>query len=70
MTHDYTAKTISVKSLNSTHVLVGESGGLSAVYGVEKSYVMPGCVAVETEHGTLYMDAEDDFVTVLDEVVA
>lgn len=47
------------KDLDSTHVLVGESGGLSAVYDVEPSYIMPGCVAVETEHGTLYLDADD-----------
>lgn len=43
--------------LNSTHVLVGESGGLSAIY--ENKGNILGAVCVETEHGPLYLDPEE-----------
>lgn len=58
-THDYRTQTVAVKTLTFRDVLVGECGGLSAVYETETSYLMQGCLSVETEHGTLYMDADD-----------
>jgi hypothetical protein len=61
-THDYTTTTVVVSDLDSTHVLVGESGGLSAIYDTSPSNVMMGCQAVETEHGTLYLDADETVV--------
>lgn len=61
-THDYTTVTLKAEALNSTHVLVGESGGLSAVYNVYpcQSAALRDHLAVETEHGTLYIDSEDE----------
>ena len=61
-THEYPTKVVQVSRLNSTHVLVGESGGLSAVYEVSESNIMPGIFLVETEHGPLYLDPDEDAV--------
>lgn len=56
-THDYDTKFIAAKYLNGNHVLVGECGGLSAVFHpVMPGELVMGCMAVETEHGTLYID--------------
>lgn len=62
MTHDYATATLKVEALNSTHVLVGESGGLSAVYNVYpcQSNALKGHLAVETEHGTMYLEKADE----------
>lgn len=59
-THDYDTTTITAAALNSTHVLVGESGGLSAVFETEPSHVIEGTLRVETEHGSLYLDPDDE----------
>ena len=61
-TNDYRTQLVTVTSLSSTDVLVGESGGLSAVYETSPSYEMMGCQAVETEHGTLYLGPDDEVV--------
>lgn len=60
-THDYPTKMILAKDLNDTHVLVGESGGLSAVYDSAPSSAMPGLTWVETEHGPLYLDPDHEY---------
>jgi len=65
-THDYNTKKVLGKNLTNEHVLVGESGGLSAIYELEPSSAMPGFMRVETEHGPLYLDP-DEFYDVLDE---
>ena len=39
-------------------VLVGSAGGRTVVENVEPSSAMPGLLAVETEHGTLYLDPD------------
>jgi hypothetical protein len=66
-THDYQTRTLKPIRLGSTHVLVGESGGLSAVYTNDgPSSAMPGLIRIETEHGPLYLDPDED-VEVLDE---
>lgn len=57
-THDYTTATVKVRDLNSTHVLVGESGGLSAVYDCGPSNFGFGLQGVETEHGMLLLDPD------------
>jgi hypothetical protein len=57
-THDYDTAPVAVADLDSSHVLVGESGGLSAVYGTEPSNIMVGCHVVRTEHGSLYLDTD------------
>jgi hypothetical protein len=59
-THDYRTQDVAASTLTSRDVLVGESGGLSAVYDSYPSAEMPGCLAVETEHGTLYLDGDED----------
>jgi hypothetical protein len=52
-------------SENTGLTLVGDNGGLSKVTGeISRSSAMRGFLAVETEHGTLYLD-EDFDVTVL-----
>lgn len=66
--HDYKTKMVKVTALNGTHVIVGECGGLSAVFDVEPSNAIPGLYRIESEHGVLYLDpdqkiqvlAEDD----------
>lgn len=57
-THDYDTALVRADTLNSTHVLVGESGGLSAIYDVRpcRSRALMDKVEVETEHGVLYFD--------------
>lgn len=48
--------------------LVGDEGNLAAVYEVSPSSSMPGLMAVETEFGFLYLDANPEQVySVLDE---
>lgn len=58
--HDYRTEVVPVTSLTGEDVLLGECGGLSAVFSVNESSVMKGCLAVETEHGYLYVAADDD----------
>lgn len=67
-THDYETETVLAAHLDSTHVLVGESGGLSAVYRAGPSFSMPGMMVIETEHGLLYKDPDDE-VEVLRDVL-
>lgn len=61
-THNYPTKLVLGKDLNDTHVLVGESGGLSAVYENDVSSAMPGSQAVLTEHGPLYLDSDHEYL--------
>jgi hypothetical protein len=63
-THDWDTKSIDVRHLNGTHILVGESGGLSAVYNHAQSVGSSEMWAVETEHGTLVFAAQQ--VDILD----
>jgi hypothetical protein len=65
-THDYTTLVLPAHNLTLQHTLVGESGGLSAVYNVEPSSAMPGCLAIETEHGYLYAVADAEVVVLAD----
>jgi hypothetical protein len=64
-THDYDTKYVPGRDVTDQHVLVGRSGGLSAVYGTYGPiYWAPGIVAtlvVETEHGTLYLDPTEAY---------
>lgn len=64
--HDYKTKEVLGKDLDYTMVLVGESGGLCAVYAVNNSSAMPGLLAVETEHGPLYLDP-DEYYNIYDD---
>lgn len=64
-THDYQTKTVEAINLDSTMVLVGLSGGLSAVYDSYASDLMQGFQVIETEHGSLYLGT-DEKVEVLD----
>jgi hypothetical protein len=57
-THDYETKMVKATALNGTHVIVGECGGLSAVFDVEPSSAIPGLYRVESEHGVLYLDPD------------
>jgi hypothetical protein len=60
-THDYATREVLGSKLDSSMVLVGESGGLSAIYEVGASSAMPGLVRVETEHGPLYLDPDETY---------
>ena len=64
--HDYKTKMVKVTALNGTHVIVGDCGGLSAVFDVEPSTAIPGLYRIESEHGVLYLDP-DQKIQVLDE---
>lgn len=60
-THDYETKSVKPSDLDSTCVLVGECGGLSAIVGDCKpiyQLIMTGTYRVETEHGILYLDSD------------
>lgn len=57
-THDYKVKLVQVMHLDATHVLVGESGGLCAVYSSAPSGFGWGLWGVETEHGMLLLDPD------------
>ena len=57
-THDYDTRPVPGKDLTGEHVLVGESGGLSAVYDCNPSSRVFGLVVVTTEHGHLYLDPD------------
>jgi len=59
-------KSVALKDLTEG-TLVGDCGGHSVITGeVTKSSVMLGCYAVETEHGTLYLDEEFPVTVLLD----
>ena len=65
--HDYKVRSLLGSQLDSTNVLVGESGGLSAIYGTETSSAMPGLLVVETEHGPLYLDPDEEYEVLAEE---
>ena len=58
--HTYDTIRVKAKDITPEHVLVGESGGLSAVYTTFESYIMKGCQVLETEHGALYIDTHEE----------
>jgi hypothetical protein len=64
-THDYKTKILRADELNSTHVLVGDSGGLSAIYDSELTHDGTQ-LRLETEHCSFYADMDEEFF-VLDE---
>lgn len=61
-THDYPTTPRLGADLDETCVLVGDSGGLSAVYEANPSSAMTGLMIVETEHGPLYLDPEEEYL--------
>ena len=48
--------------LDSGDTLIGESGGHSQIYEVNPSSSLPSLLAVETEHGFLYLDPDEEYV--------
>ena len=60
-THDYKTKVYRADELDSTCVLVGESGGLSAVYDSELTYD-GSQLRIETEHCSFYADPDEEFI--------
>lgn len=42
-------------------VLLGDAGGLSQIDEVSSSSAMPGLLVVETEHGPLYLDPDEEY---------
>lgn len=63
-THETTS--VKVTALNGTHVLVGECGGLSAVYNVQQSTIIPGSYEIECEHGVLFVHKEQKLEVLAD----
>lgn len=60
-THDYRTIVVTADGLDNTCVLVGESGGLSAVYHSE--YNEEGTqLIIETEHCTFLADSDMEFI--------
>lgn len=62
-THEYPTKDIPASELTEEHVLVGKSGGLSAVYLAYE--VWPNRIWVTTEHGFVNLE-KTQLVTVYD----
>lgn len=60
-THDFKTEVVEARDLQNFDVLVGECGGLSAVFGV--SVKVDGTCWVDTEHGTLLTYPEAEFDT-------
>lgn len=64
----HNTRTVRVKDLDGSegYALVGDQGGITNITGeVYDSSVIPGCKAIEVEHGTLYVD-NDEEIGVLD----
>jgi hypothetical protein len=59
-THTYPTVTIPARDLDYTHVIVGESGGLCAVYESAQPSPTFGLYRVETEHGHIFIDPAKD----------
>ena len=54
------------EDLDNTMTLVGECGGLSSIIGdCGPSDAMPGLYRIETEHGALYLDPEEEVAVLL-----
>jgi hypothetical protein len=51
------------------HVLIGSMGGQSNVYEVEPSSSIPGLLAVETEHGFLYLDPDCEYEVLVEKSI-
>lgn len=60
-THDYATRDMLASEIDDTMVLVGESGGLSAVYESAPSAALPGLQLVTTEHGPLLLDPDERY---------
>lgn len=60
-THEYDTRPVLGKDLDGTMVLVGESGGLSAIYDASPSDLCFGMTVVNTEHGPLYLDPDSEY---------
>jgi len=58
----HTTTIIKGELLESGQILVGEAGGLSEIFEVNESSSSPGLLAVETEHGVLYLDPENEYI--------
>jgi hypothetical protein len=61
MLSDYPTRIVEGSALDRTMTLVGESGGLSSIYGVSLSETMPGLLCVDTEHGPLYLSPDGEY---------
>ena len=66
LTHDWVTRIVFAHALNDSMVLVGASGGLSAVYGAVPSSLRRGVMRIVTEHGYLCAEKDDEF-EILDE---
>lgn len=54
-------RTKPAKEIQPGDLLVGDAGHLSLVTGeVDESNVIFGAMAIETEHGTLYVDGDEE----------
>jgi hypothetical protein len=64
--HEYPSKFVKANQLTNSDTMIGESGGLSSCYNnAEASSAMVGLVVIETEHGSLYLDPEEDVEVLL-----
>ena len=65
LTHDYETRDVLGCDLDDTCVLVGETGGLSALYAVGPSNIMSMMLVVTTEHGPLYLDPDEKYAVLV-----
>ncbi len=71
-THDYKTKMVKGKDLNNTHVFVGESGGLSAVYenlGIRYDIRVYGVNNKLVASKTIDIEYNNNFSTILNEII-
>jgi hypothetical protein len=59
---DYECQEVKGSDLQGTDVLIGESGGISAIYEIGTSDVMWPLLCAETEHGPLYLDPDETYL--------
>ena len=60
MTTEYPTKPVKGSLLDGEMTLVGESGGLSAIYDCRPNTLVDGLLTVETEHGMLLLDPDTE----------
>lgn len=59
---DYESQEVKGWALQSTDVLIGQSGGICAIYEIAPSNVMRPLLCAETEHGPLYLDPDETYL--------
>lgn len=60
-THGYDCEIVNGKNIEHSDILIGDNGGWSSIYEIERSALMEGMIVCYTEHGALYLDEDLDY---------